>query len=407
VIGWDRQEWNDNIANLALQIRARLSVERQRSIDKLANMNTMPPMIELKQAYLQRDATYNGLFFLAVRTTGIFCRPSCPARKPRPENVEYFATAREALVAGYRPCKRCRPLQLDDQPSWVTKLLSDVEQDPSSRIRDGELKARGIDPATVRRYFLRHYGMTFQAFTRARRLAGAFNRIREGQALDDAVLESGFESHSGFRDAFVRTFGETPGACRNGECVFLSWIQSPLGPLVAGATSRGVCLLEFTDRRMLEAQFTAVRKLFRLPVTPGANEHLELLQRELMSYFEGRLQQFSVPLIYPGTVFQKRVWEQLLTIPYGQTRSYEDLAWAVGDKQAVRAVGRANGMNRIAIVIPCHRVVNKSGALGGYGGGLRRKQFLLDLERTTAQTSEPSTRPLRTAPLCNPDAANK
>lgn len=346
-------------------------------------MSTMPPTAEMERAYLERDASYNGLFFLGVRTTGIFCRPSCAARKPLPKNVEYFLTARAALVAGYRPCKRCRPLESDDQPRWAADLLADVERDPSSRITDGDLRGRGVDPSTVRRYFLRHYGMTFQAFTRARRLAGALSQIQEGGALDAAVFESGYESHSGFRDAFIRTFGDTPGNYRNGECVFLSWMRSPLGPLVAGATAEGVCLLEFSDRRMLEAQLAAVPKLFGAPLVPGSNEHLKLLQVELASYFAGRSKSSSVPVIYPGTPFQRRVWEQLLAIPYGETRSYQELAVALGDPKAVRAVGRANGLNRIAILIPCHRVVNKNGELGGYGGGLRRKQYLLDLERST------------------------
>jgi AraC family transcriptional regulator of adaptative response/methylated-DNA-[protein]-cysteine methyltransferase len=336
----------------------------------------------MQQAYLERDATYNGLFFLGVRTTGIFCRPTCPARKPLPKNVEYFPTAQAALVAGFRPCKRCRPLESDDQPSWAADLLADVERDPAPRITDGDLRARGIDPATVRRYFLRRYGMTFQAYARARRLSGAFQQIRENGSVDSAVFESGYDSHSGFRDAFLRTFGDTPGSYRNGDCVLLSWIRSPLGPLVAGATAEGVCLLEFTDRRMLEAQFATVRKRFGVPVVPGSNEHLETLQAELAGYFAGSTRGFSAPLVYPGTPFQRRVWDGLLAIPYGETRSYEDVAVVVGHPKAVRAVGPANGCNRIAIVIPCHRVVNKSGALGGYGGGLRRKQFLLDLERS-------------------------
>jgi len=344
-------------------------------------MNTMLPTTEMERAYLQRDASYNGLFFLGVRTTGIFCRPTCPARKPLPKSVEYFPTARAALVAGYRPCKRCRPLELDDQPAWAADLLTDVERDPSSRITDGDLRARGIDPGTVRRFFLRRHGMTFQAFTRARRLSGALNQIRENGALDSAVFESGYDSHSGFRDAFARTFGNPPGRYRSGECVVLSWLRSPLGPLVAGATAEGVCLLEFTDRRMLEAEFAAIRKLFDAPVVPGSNEHLETLQVELANYFACSLRAFSVPLVYPGTAFQRRVWEQLLAIPFGETRSYEQLAVTVGEPRAVRAVGRANGLNRIAILIPCHRVVKKNGELGGYGGGLRRKQYLLDLER--------------------------
>jgi AraC family transcriptional regulator of adaptative response/methylated-DNA-[protein]-cysteine methyltransferase len=338
----------------------------------------------MERAYLCSDASYNGLFFLGVRTTGIFCRPTCPARKPLPKNVEYFPTARAALLAGYRPCKRCRPLQSDDQPQWATALLSEIERDPSARITERDLRARGFDPATVRRYFLRHYGMTFQSFARARRLAGALNRVRRGVPLDAAVFESGYESHSGFRDAFARTFGKTPGSYRNGSCVFLSWISSPLGPLVAGATAEGICLLEFSDRRMFEAQFATLRKLLSVPLVPGSNPHLERLRSELAGYFAGTLQSFSVPLVSPGTPFQQRVWQELLAISYGETRSYEQLAAAVGEPKAVRAVGRANGLNRIAILIPCHRVVNKDGRLGGYGGGLRRKQYLLELERSSA-----------------------
>jgi AraC family transcriptional regulator of adaptative response/methylated-DNA-[protein]-cysteine methyltransferase len=349
-------------------------------------MSTMPPPAEMERAYRQGDAAYNGLFFVAVRTTGIFCRPTCPARKPLPKNVEYFATPREALTAGYRPCKRCRPIDDDAQPAWVGDLLGEIERSPVPRIKDGDLLARGIDPGSARRYFRRRFGMTFQAYTRARRLSGAMSSIREGSPLDDAVFASGYESHSGFREAFARAFGGPPGACRdNGrKCVRLAWLRSPLGPLVAGATGEGVCLLEFTDRRMMEAQLAAVRRLFGPAAVPGTNEHLALLERELAGYFAGEVRRFSVPLVFPGTPFQRRVWEGLLRIPYGETCSYEDLAAAVGSPGAQRAVGRANGMNRIAIVIPCHRVINKGGRLGGYGGGLRRKEYLLELERSAA-----------------------
>lgn len=341
----------------------------------------MPPIAEMERAYLSRDVTYNGVFFVGVRTTGIFCRPTCPVRSPLPKNVEYYPTAAAALFAGYRPCKRCRPIAADDQPEWATSLVAEVEENPSRRITEADLKERGIDPATVRRHFLRHYGMTFQAYTRARRLSSAFTSIREGSPLDDMVFESGYESHSGFREAFAKVFGCPPGDCSTQGAVLLTWLPSPLGPLVAGATDDGVCLLEFTDRRMLEAQLKTVRRLFPMPIVPGTNEHLQQLQRELADYFAGKLRSFSVPLVYPGSPFQRRVWDQLLLVPYGQTRSYQELAAAVGNPAAVRAVGRANGLNRIAIVIPCHRIVNKNGDLGGYGGGLRRKQFLLNLEQ--------------------------
>ena len=275
-------------------------------------MNTMPQTAEMERAYLERDASYNGLFFLGVRTTGIFCRPTCPARKPLPKNVEYFPTARAALVAGYRPCKRCRPLEPDDQPPWAADLLIDVERDPSSRITDGDLRARGIDPATVRRYFLRQYGMTFQAFTRARRLSGGlepdprkrgarYRRVRERVRVPQRLPRC------------VRPDVRQPARAGTGtaKCVFLSWLRSPLGPLVAGATAEGICLLEFTDRRMLEAQFAAVRKLFDAPVVPGSNEHLETAARSnSRTTSPAPCGRFRFRLVYPGTPFQRRVWEQ-------------------------------------------------------------------------------------------------
>jgi AraC family transcriptional regulator, regulatory protein of adaptative response / methylated-DNA-[protein]-cysteine methyltransferase len=351
----------------------------------MSTTTTLPPVPEMQRAYLERDAAFNGLFYLGVRTTGIFCRPTCPARKPLQKNVEYFATPREAIVAGYRPCKRCRPMELDDEPEWARRLIDEIEREPSSHIADGELTNRGVDPATVRRYFQRRYGMTFQAYARARRLAGALHSIREGASLDSAVFQSSYDSHSGFRDAFARTFGNTPGKSRNGKCILLAWLKSPLGPLVAGASDDGVCLLEFTDRRMLATQFTVVRRLFDSPAVPGMNQHLQKLATELDEYFAGTLRTFTVPLVCPGTPFQKRVWDELLRIPYGQTRSYEELAVLVGVPNGQRPVGRANGMNRIAIVIPCHRVVRKDGHLGGYGGGLRRKQYLLELEKENLQ----------------------
>ena len=169
---------------------------------------------------------------------------------------------------------------------------------------------------------------------------------------------------------------------RGGECVLLSRLRSPLGTLVAGATAKGICLLEFTDRGMLEAEFAALGRMFNLPLVPGSNDHLVRLQVELAGYFGGSVRHFTVPLIYPGSPFQRRIWDELLAIPYGDRRTYEQIALAIGESKAARAVGRANGSNRLAILIPCHRLVNKNGRLAGYGGGLWRKQFLLDLEHS-------------------------
>lgn len=226
--------------------------------------------------------------------------------------------------------------------------------------------------------------MTFHAYQRARRLGEAFTKIREGRRLIDVEIGHGYESSSGFREAFSKTFGRSPGRSRGADCLVTTMIESPLGPLLAGATSQAVCLLEFTDRRALETQFQTIRKRFDCAVVPGDNAHLKKLRQELRSYFDGTLREFTVPLTYPGTPFQVNVWDALRRIPYGSTWSYEKLARRVGRPGAQRAVGSANGKNRIAIVIPCHRVVNKGGQLGGYGGGLWRKRFLLELEQGAA-----------------------
>ena len=345
-------------------------------------MTSMPTRKEMELAFRRGDSSYDGIFFVGVSTTGVFCRPSCPARKPLPQNVAFYPTAHDAVFAGYRPCKRCRPMHTEGKPpEWVARLLERVEEDPSRRIKEADLRSWGLTPERVRRHFTRTYGMTFQAYCRGRRMGEALGQIRAGAGLDDVALGHGWDSHSGFRDAFVKAFGKPPGKSRSEGCIELAWLESPLGPLVAGATAEGLCLLEFTDRRMLEAQFHTLRRVLCCSIIPGRNSHHEKLKEELGLYFEGTLRKFSVPILASGTPFQMRVWEELLGIPYGETLSYEELARAVGRPGACRAVGTANGCNRIAIVVPCHRVVNKSGALGGYGGGLWRKQRLLDLER--------------------------
>lgn len=342
------------------------------------------PLPVMEKAIQSRDRSFDGLFFVGITSTNIFCRPSCPARAALPKNRRYFQNAQQAIFAGFRPCKRCHPLHADGSvPDWLKPLLNQVDRDPEKRIRDQDLRDMNIDPARVRRYFHKQYGMTFQAYCRGRRLSHAFENIQKGASLDDVVFDHSYESHSGFRDAFGKTFGLSPGKSKVSDCIQMTWIETPVGPLVCGATSQGVCLVEFTDRRMLEKQIETLRRRFRKPLIPGSNKHLENLRSELSEYFDGRLRKFRVPLAYLGTPFQEKVWTALLEIPYGTTCTYEDIARVTGHPQAVRAVGTANGMNRIAIVIPCHRVVNKGGKLGGYGGGLHRKRYLLDLEYRT------------------------
>jgi AraC family transcriptional regulator of adaptative response/methylated-DNA-[protein]-cysteine methyltransferase len=225
--------------------------------------------------------------------------------------------------------------------------------------------------------------MSFAAWCRGSRLAGAFMRIRQGATLDDAILGSGFQSHSGFREAFSRVFGEAPGRSReNGDRVVITMLETPLGPMLAGATDQGINFLEYTDRRMLEHNLKAMRRRFGCAIIPGQHPLLERLRLELSEYFQGERQEFTLPLASRGTPFQDRVWQELRRIPYGQTISYDELARRVGQRTAQRAVARANGMNYVAILIPCHRVIGKDGSLTGYGGGLWRKRLLLELERT-------------------------
>ena len=355
-------------------------------MNESAKPRVLPPRSEMLRAFADKNPGYDGVFFVAVRTTGIFCRPSCPSR-PLADHVEFHPSVRECLEAGFRPCRRCRPLEADGRvPEWVAPVIARVEADPLRRVDSARLRADGVSPERLRRWFLQHYGMTFSAWCRGLRLAAAFTRLREGASVDDAVFDSGFESHSGFRDAFVRAFGEAPGHSRvsGSEPIVVSRFESTLGPLLAGASDAGIHLLEFADRRLLERDLNALRRRLGRPLTPGSHRWLDPLRDELRQYFEGRLRTFSLPLAIHGTPFQTRVWNQLRAIPYGTTISYAELARRIGQPSARRAVAQANGLNRICILIPCHRVIAHDGSLSGYGGGVWRKHRLLEIERAAS-----------------------
>ncbi len=343
----------------------------------------LPSRQEMERACTQKDASYDGVFYVAVKTTGIFCRPSCPSR-PKLENVEFFASVKECLFAGYRPCKRCQPLEANGAPpGWVKDLISRVEAAPDARLKAADLRDLRITPERARRWFQQHYGMSFSAWCRGNRLAGAFTKIRKGSSLDDATFDSGFESLSGFREAFARAFGQAPGQSRQqGERIVVTLIESPLGPLLAGANDQGVVFLEYTDRRMLEHNIKVMRRRFGCGIVPGQHPFLDRLRLELDEYFQGQRKDFTLPLASRGTPFQDKVWQELRRIPHGVTISYDELAVRIGQPTAQRAVARANGMNYVCILIPCHRVIGKDGSLTGYGGGLWRKRLLLELERT-------------------------
>ncbi len=338
----------------------------------------------MERAWNERDQSYDGIFFSAVKTTGIFCRPSCPSR-PKREHVEFFTSIADAISAGYRPCKRCQPeLTNGKPPEWIAKIIERVNASPEMRLRAADLREMNTMPERVRRWFQQNYGMTFSDWSRGLRLSSAFTQLRTGAPKEDVMLGNGFTSHSGFADALTRTFGESAPQKNGADCIRMTMIQTPIGPMVAAATDEGVCLLEFADRRGLEASYTDMRKRFNAAVLPGDNKVLKQLREELEKYFAGELRKFSVPVFLRGTPFQENVWGELRKVVHGKTASYEEIAARVGNSRAVRAVARANGTNRICILIPCHRVIAKDGALSGYGGGVWRKRLLLELEKNGA-----------------------
>jgi len=345
-------------------------------------MMLLPSTDEMYRALVERDQSFEGLFFACVRTTGIFCRPTCSARKPKPENVEFAASIQEALHRGYRPCRVCDPLGATaGDPAWLAPLLTELAQLGEVRFRDEDLRTRGLDPVQVRRLFKRRFGMTFQAYQRARRLGGAMKALHDGASTLDAGFDSGFDSASGFRDAFARVFGDAPGRARDTRLLVGSWVETPLGPMLAVAGDEGLELLEFVDRRALERELATLRRRLGAAIVPGDHPLLAQTTQELQEYFAGTRQEFTIALRQRGSEFQMQVWRALRQIPYGETCAYSDIARRVGSPAAVRAVGTANGQNQIAIVVPCHRVIRSDGSLCGYGGGRWRKQWLLDHER--------------------------
>lgn len=366
------------------------------------------------QALLAKDAEYDGLFYVGVKTTGVFCRPTCPARKPKFENCEFYPDAQSALLASYRPCLRCQPLSHPNQASpLVQQLVAAVEANPEKRWTDADFDALSVDAATARRQFQKRFGMSFVEYARARRMGLAMKQIRDGNSVIDAQLAAGYDSGSGFRDAFSRIMGgapvqakargkagrtnadergnqgslfasESPLAIPLATPLKASWLDTRLGPMLAVVDDAALHLLEFVDRRGLEREIERLRARRKQAIVPGETAITAQIAAELAQYFAGERVRFETPLALLGSPFQQTVWAALQAIPVGETRSYSDVAQALGNPTAVRAVAQANGANQLALVIPCHRVIEANGELGGYGGGLSRKQWLLAHERQLA-----------------------
>ncbi len=337
---------------------------------------------EKYDAMFRKDASFEGVFVTAVKTTGIFCRPVCSARKPKPENVTFYDTIQDAINHGYRPCQVCKPMEQSGKtPLIVQNLINEIIENPDLRLKDNDLKIRKIEPSQLRRWFKKNHHMSFQAFQRMLRINSAFTKMTEGQSVTVTAFDVGFNSISGFNERFRSIVGEAPAASKNTAIINITRFTTRLGPMFACATRMGVCLLEFTNRRMLESEFKDLQKRLNAVILPGKNPHLLHVQKEISEYFEGTRKNFTVSLHTPGTEFQQNVWNVLKQVPYAETRSYKQLATALGNPNASRAVATANGYNKIAIIIPCHRIIGENGDMTGYGGGIPRKKWLIDFEK--------------------------
>ncbi len=349
-------------------------------------MFDLPDAAVLYTALTNRDPAYEGRAFVAVTSTGIFCRLTCPARKPNPENCRWFGTVAECLEAGFRPCRRCHPLGPQAQGDPVARdLLAALEADPGHRWTEDDLIARGYDPSTVRRSFRRHFGITFLEMARLARLREGVTRLKAGGPVIEAQLDAGFDSASGFRTAFARLFGHAPNAMKGASGLWADWLDTPLGGMIALADARSLHLVEFIERKALQAELRRMSATAGGRIGLGRTLAMDQAESELSEYFAGHRSRFTVPVTFHGTPFHREVWTALREIPAGETRSYGQLARDLGRPGSARAVARANGSNQIAIIVPCHRVIGADGSLTGYAGGLWRKQKLIELENRYAR----------------------
>ena len=345
-------------------------------------LHALPNDDVLYEALLRRDADWDGRAFVAVRSTGIFCRLTCPARKPKRENCSFHDSVAACLEAGYRPCKRCHPLKAggESDPA-IDTLINNLHQDPARLWREADIVALGLDPSTIRRSFKRRFGMTFLEMARMTRLRKSFESLAEGARVIDAQQEAGFDSSSAFREAFSRLLGLSPSHFKKDALLRADWIDTPLGSMIAVSDSSSLHLLEFVGRKALPTELKKLWTGTKGNIGFGRFGPTDQVRAELQAYFAGQSAIFQTPLALRGSAFTKEVWRALRQVPAGHTRSYSQLASDLGRPDAVRAVARANGANQIAILVPCHRILGADGNLTGYGGGLWRKQKLIELER--------------------------
>ncbi|MFT4027712.1 MAG: methylated-DNA--[protein]-cysteine S-methyltransferase [Novosphingobium sp.] len=326
---------------------------------------------------LAKDRRFDGCFVTGVLSTGIYCRPSCPARPPKRENVRFFAGPDDAEAAGLRACLRCRPEAQARDEAAVAEALALLRDAEEAVVLEALAGRVGYSATHFQKVFKRAVGLSPAAYQRAVRLERAADALSAGKPVTAAIYEAGYSAPSRFYEA-SGGLGMTPSAwAAGGRGVTIRWavVGTSLGPMLVAATAKGVCRLSFNEgREALEARFPHAE------LVEGGTGFAGLLQ-QVVDAVEAPGQDHTIPLDVQGTAFQQAVWQELRRIPAGETRSYAEIAAAVGKPGAVRAAGSANGANNVAVLIPCHRVIRSDGSLGGYAYGLEIKQALLDKER--------------------------
>jgi len=337
---------------------------------------------QLYDAFPARDRSYDGHVLVCVITTGIFCRLSCPARKPEKDNVFFAQTAVACLEQGYRPCKKCHPLESISQPEPIVRnLMARLEQNPGHSWSEDDIQRLGFDPSTVRRLFKQHIGMTFLDLARLMRAGRGAMELTQGASAVNAQPDAGYETASSFREAITRLLGHSPAGIKEHMLLQAAWIGTPIGDMLAVADKNALHLLEFFDRKFLSNELVRLQKATGACISFGRLPPIDAIEKELNAYFTGISAVFHTPFVPHGSPFTCKAWEALCQISPGQTCSYANQARNIGKPNAVRAVARANSKNQIAIVIPCHRVIGADGTLTGYSGGLWRKKWLIAHEK--------------------------